>query len=156
MVALYYAARDLEETKKVTIDELVAKYNYKPLPASLSLVQLKLYQETLPQWCKIDGDTCTIYAGSLPIATGYDRIVIGDYGAYIEIPPRMMIIDNIQIKPGEGYRFQERYKNVKYYWLCPITTENVKIYWQKNTVKYADYLPERFYISPYEVNNIGN
>lgn len=70
-----------------------------------------------------------LYTGSLPIATGYQRIVIGDYGAYIEIPPRMIIVDNLKIKSGEEYRFQERYKNVKYYWLCPITDEEVKIYW---------------------------
>ena len=136
----------------MTVEELVKQYNYKPLPKSLSITQRQIYFDTLPSWCKMNGDSCILYAGSLPIASGYQRIVIGDYGAYLEIPPRMMNIENIMVKPGEEYRFTERYHNVKYYWLCPITNENVKIYWQKNTVKYADYLPQMFYISPYEVN----
>lgn len=139
----------------MTINELIKEYNYKPLPAILSAAQRKIYFEELPSWCKIDGDSCILYAGSLPIATGYQRIVIGDYGAYLEIPPRMMNIKNIMTKPGEEYRYEERYHNIKYYWLCPITNENVKIYWQKNTVKYADYRPQMFYISPYEVNIHG-
>ena len=137
----------------MTINELVNQFHYKPLPYSLSVTQRQLYKETLPSWCKINGDSCILYAGSLPIAKGYSRVVIGDYGAYIEIPPGLIISDNIIIKPGEEYRKEERYKNVKYYWLCPITDENVKIYWQKHKVTYADYIPQMFYVSPYEVNN---
>lgn len=140
----------------MTIDELVGQFHYKPLPYSLSVTQRQLYKKTLPSWCKINGDSCMLYAGSLPIAKGYSRIVIGDYGAYIEISPSLIIIDNLQIKPGEEYRKEERYKNVKYYWLCPITDENVKIYWQKHKVTYADYIPQMFYVSPYEVNNGQN
>ena len=139
--------------KIMTIDELVTTYHYKKLPPLISIGQRLSYVQTLPSWCKINGDSCMLYAGSLPIAKGYSRIVIGDYGAYIEIPPSLIIIDNLQIKPGEEYRKEERYKNVKYYWLCPITNENVKIYWQKHKVAYADYVPQMFYVSPYEVNN---
>ena len=142
--------------KIMTIDELVTTYHYKKLPPLISIGQRLSYVQTLPSWCKINGDSCMLYAGSLPIAKGYSRIVIGDYGAYIEIPPSLIIIDNLQIKPGEEYRKEERYKNVKYYWLCPITNENVKIYWQKHKVAYADYVPQMFYVSPYEVNNGQN
>lgn len=135
----------------MTIEELVRTYNYKPLPPALSQLQREEYLRTLPSWAELDGDDCPIYVGSCLIAHGYSRIVIGDYGAYIEIPPHLMVMEHLQIAPGQEYRFSERYQSVKYYWLCPITADYVKIYWQKNTVKYADYIPQMFYISPYEV-----
>lgn len=113
----------------MTVEELVAVYNYKPLPPELSNAQRQTYLTSLPSWAKIDGDTCSIYVGSYLIATGYSRIVIGDYGAYIEIPPHNMVIEHIKITPGQEYRLLEKYKNVKYYWLCPKTAEHIKIYW---------------------------
>ena len=140
----------------MTIDELVTAYHYKKLPFLQSACQRLWYYDHLPSWCNINGDSCILYAGSLPIANGYKRIVIGDYGAYIEISPSQIIGKNIMIKPGEEYRKEERYKNVKYYWLCPLTDEKVKIYWQRHTVSYADYQPMMFYVSPYEVNNEQN
>lgn len=140
----------------MTIDELVTTYHYKKLPFLQSACQRLWYLDNLPSWCNINGDSCILYAGSLPIANGYTRIVIGDYGAYIEISPNQIIGENIMVKPGEEYRKEERYKNVKYYWLCPVTDENVKIYWQRYKVSYADYQPMMFYVSPYEVNNGQN
>lgn len=62
-----------------------------------------------------------------------------------------MILNDIIVKPGEEYRFNPKYSNVKYHWYCLKQNLNIKIYYQKNTVKYADYKPEMFYISPYEL-----
>lgn len=59
-----------------------------------------------------------------------------------------MIRKNIKVKPGQEYRFSERYSNIKYYWYCLKEAEEFKIYYQKNTVTYADYLPKMCYISP--------
>ena len=58
-----------------------------------------------------------------------------------------MIRENIKVKPGQEYRFSERYSNIKYYWYCLKEAEEFKIYYQKNTVIYADYLPKMCYIS---------
>ena len=97
----------------------------------------------------IDGDlNCKLYYNGIHVSNGYNRIVIGDYGAYIEISPELMIKDNICLKPGQEYRLTERYKNVKYYWYCLKEDLNFKIYYQRHTVAYADYLPKMCYISP--------
>jgi len=134
----------------MTIEELVKKYNYKKLPKDLSEVQKAQYLADLPSYLNVNGDlNCKIYYKNFLVSHGYSRIVIGDYGAYIEIPPNLMARENIKIKPGQEYRFEERYKAVKYHWYCLKEAEEFKIYYQKNTVKYADYLPEMCYISPY-------
>lgn len=139
----------------MTIEELVKKYNYKKLPTDLSKYQRQQYLSELPYWCNIKGDlNCSLFHRGILISFGYKRIVIGDYGAYIEIPPKFMAVENIKIKPGQEYRFEEKYKNIKYHWYCLKYDEEVKIYYQKNTVSYADYIPEMCYISPYDVDEI--
>ena len=72
-----------------------------------------------------------------------------------EIPIEKMILDDIIVKPGEEYRFKPDYVNVKYHWYCLSKNHDIKIYYQKNTVAYADYKPEMFYISPYELRLVG-
>lgn len=82
-----------------------------------------------------------------------DRIVIGDYGAFVEISPERILRNNLHCKEGQEYRFtDERYaKNVKYLWLTAADRSDCKIYLQKKRVDYADYVPGMYYISPYEV-----
>ena len=82
------------------------------------------------------------------IAKGYARVVIGDYGAYIEFTPEQIDLKAIKPKwPGEPTR------PVKYLWYEPIDGSGVKIYWQKGTVSYADYKPGMYYIAPSELVN---
>lgn len=133
----------------MTIEQLVELYNYKPLPKELSEKQRKIYKDSLPSFLKLEGDlNCKIYYKDILVSNGYNRIVIGDYGAYIEIHPDLMIKTNICVKPGQEYRFLEKYSNVKYLWYCLKQEQDFKIYYQKNTVKYADYIPKMCYISP--------
>lgn len=138
----------------MTIDEVIAKYKYKPLSAELSTQQRALYLAELPKEFDINGDlNCQVYDSFYHlIAYGYSRVVIGDYGAYVEIPLDKMILTDIIVKPGEEYRFEPEYSNVKYHWYCLKNNQDIKIYYQKHTVKYADYKPEMFYISPYELH----
>ena len=141
----------------MTIEQCINQYHYKPLPPDVSAKQRKLYFKELPPEWDIHGNlNCEIYDTYYnPVAHGYSRIVIGDYGAYVEIPIEKMILDNIIIKPGEEYRFKPEYKNVKYHWYCLQQNHYLKIYYQKNRVAYADYKPEMFYISPYELRLVG-
>ena len=135
------------------IEELVQKYKYRTLPKELSKVQRQIYLSELPSFFKLEGDLdCKLFDKNYNlVANGYSRIVIGDYGAYVEIPLDKMIIDNLIVKPGQEYRFYSKYSNIKYHWYCLKNNENIKIYYQKKPVTYADYKPENFYISPYDL-----
>lgn len=134
---------------------LANTYKYKPLPPLISMQQRQEYLDALPQEFNVHGNkNCNIYSksGTL-VATGYNRVVIGDYGAFVEFDKTQVVSQNIKVKAGQEYRYNdEQYsKNVKYLWLTAKDNSDCKIYFQKKTVDYADYKVEMFYISPYEV-----
>lgn len=137
-------------------ERLAKEFGYKPIGFNFFVGDVRQkYFEALPEWCDVSGN------GNMPllslagtrISTGYTRIVIGDYGAFVEISPDQIYRENIHCKPGQEYRIaDERYsKNTKYHWLTAKDNSDCKIYFQQKTVDYADYLPGMYYISPYEV-----
>lgn len=138
-------------------EKLAAERGYAPVEIDLFLGDVReKYRATLPDWCKEGGDLKTpLYTlDGTQIATGYQRIVIGDYGSFVEITPEQMRKETLRCKPGQEYRFaDERFAvNVKYLWLTAKDRSNCKIYFQKKQVSYADYIPGMYYISPYEVD----
>lgn len=139
------------------IEELVEKYKYKKLPDDLSREVRELYIKEAPIWLKLYEDEEIYSPENIFLAKKLTdrKYVVGDYGLYVEINQRDMIKENLIVKPGQEYRIHdENYaKRVKYNWVCPISLEDVKIYHQKKRVDYADYIPGKFYISPYEVKN---
>lgn len=136
-------------------EELALKYKYKKLKQELSEEVRQKYLDNLPKELKIEGDkNFKIYTlKNTLIANGYNRIVIGDYGAFIEFDKTQVVKSNLKIKKGEEYRIYDPNYNqrVKYYWLTAKDDSNIKIYYQKRTVTYADYKPGMFYVSPYEI-----
>lgn len=96
----------------------------------------------------------------LLICQGYNRIVFGDHGAYIELLNDNILFDNWKVKrQGIGYYDQ-------YY---PTDNSSILLYAQRKDVSnlpnppkgkrsfngnrkegYADYIAGRYYISPYE------
>lgn len=80
---------------------------------------------------------------NLEIANGYNRIVIGLRGPYIEFHHYNIISSSIHkiINPNHYY-FDEYRSNCK---------SNVKVYYQKFIVNYADYKPGFLYISPFDL-----
>lgn len=137
---------------KFLSDELSNKYKYKKLSNELSNIARNIYTNTIPAFLLSFDKTKPLYSlnGSL-ICNGYDRIVIGDYGAYIEFSSEQANKDLFIIAPGQEYRLEPRYSNAKYIWLTIDDGSQIKIYYQKNTVSYADYKPQYYYISVYEV-----
>ena len=111
-------------------------------------------RNALPEWCDIGGNFVKpLYSlEGTKIATGYTRIVIGDYGAFVEISPDQIVQENLVVKKGQEFRLSDsQYKDrVKYHWLTSRDDSDCKIYFQQKTVEYADYLPGMYYISPYE------
>ena len=134
---------------------LATKYRYRKLNKKLSAEVRQKYLDNIPKVLCIEGDiNFKIYTlSNTLISNGYNRIVIGDYGAFVEFDKSQIIRENIKIKSGQEYRINDpKYsENVKYIWLTAKDDSDIKIYYQKRTVTYADYKEEMFYVSPYEI-----
>jgi hypothetical protein len=131
------------------LEEILSeKYKYKKLPQNLSTCAQEIYTQMIP----IQDSPQALYtsAGTI-ICSSYERIVIGDYGAYVEFSSEQANKAVFTIAPGQEYRLEERYKNCKYIWLTIADGSEVKIYYQKHTVDYADYKPKYYYVSVHEV-----
>lgn len=137
-------------------EKLAAKYKYKKLPDDLSEKYRNFWKENIPNFLSVSGDRIPLYTvyGS-PICEWYDRIVIGDYGAFIEFP-KSAICNDFEVAKGQEYRiYDERYSSrVKYHWLTISDGSDIKIYKQIRGVTYADYQPNKFYISVHEAFNM--
>lgn len=134
---------------------LAEKYKYKPLPKELSEKIREIYKKNIPSFLDISGSIFPLYTlNNTQICNGYDRIVIGDYGAFIEFSEEHITSDFI-IKTGQEYRVNDdKYKkNIKYIWLTINDGSDVKIYLQKRKVSYADYKPKKYYVSVHEVSD---
>lgn len=146
-------------------NKLANDYNYKPLPPNVAFKAMALYMNELPQkfTCSTQGFTPTgayIKAVDTPIVTlngttlanKYERIVIGHYGAFIEISDDDINHLFIKVREGQEYRINNsKYADhVKYEWYTTHDESDCKLYFQKRTVDYADYKPGYWYISPYE------
>lgn len=136
---------------------LAVEFGYGPVEPNLFLGDVrKKYEDALPEWCVLSGDSsanlCSL--DGTVLCKGYSRIVVGDYGAFVEISPEQIYKEALQCKPGQEYRYQDKRfaGNVKYLWLTAKDRSCCKIYLQKKKVSYADYVPGMYYISPYEVD----
>ena len=132
------------------LEEILSwKTDYKQLPSEKSQIARAIYECFIPKFLE---NFKSLYsaAGTL-ICSSFDRVVVGDYGAYVEFSREQANEDVFIVAPGEEYRLQPRYKNVKYVWLTIDDGSQVKIYYQKHLVDYADYQEGKYYISIYEV-----
>jgi hypothetical protein len=75
------------------------------------------------------------------IATGYNRIVIGGRGPYIEFEAQHFAPRAIRLTPVRHYYYEE--------WRTD--PDGIMVYHQSRLVNYADYLIDRFYISPFDL-----
>lgn len=147
-----------EKNVQRLISYLKETYKYKPVPITLECGDVReIYRRNLPNWCKMEGDTVQLRTKhGTPLMKGYDRVVIGDYGPFIETSPDKMYRQYVRVKSGEKYRMTDpQYANCKYVWLTATDESGVKIYFQKHTVDYADYVPGKIYVSPFELNPVN-
>lgn len=78
------------------------------------------------------------------IATDCTRVVNGERGEYWEFEKDQLIAENLHMPQNAKWRI----KHKKCYYLEYRTNaDNVKIYYQRKRVNYADYIPGRFYIA---------
>ena len=129
--------------------------SYKKLNADLSNKVRAIYKR-YANTIQLDPKKPIYSSNGILIANSFDRIVIGDYGAYIEFTKEQSNHKNFIVAPGQEYRLTPKYnKTIKYEWYT--TKKNdCKLYWQLRGVVYADYKPLRYYISPFEVKQDNN
>lgn len=137
-------------------EQLAREFKYQPVGINIFYGDVReTYRAALPEWCTLSGDPSVLLytLDETLIARGYTRIVIGDYGAFVEISPDQIVENNLKCKEGQEYRITDpRFAaNVKYRWLTSKDRANCKVYEQVKTVEYADYRPGMYYISPYEL-----
>lgn len=131
--------------------KLAAKYEYRPLPAELSRKYREYFKSNIPYFLSTDGGGALFTCFGSKICDQYDRIVIGDYGSFVEFSHRPDETEFV-IAPGQEYRADEQKytRNIKYYWLTIDDGSGIKIYLQKRGVNYADYKPGKYYVSVHE------
>lgn len=142
-------------------------FAYKSLPPGQSEYVRGVYEKELPEFLKdkLDGSDINLYdcKGTL-ICRGFTRIVIGDYGAYVEFSPQQANRSVLINMPGQEYRQTKKYmENVKFAALTTrafaheksknLEEHSLLIYYQYRTVTYADYIPNMLYVSVYQIFN---
>jgi len=82
----------------------------------------------------------------LLVAEGYNRVVFGGRGAYVEFNPENILHINIHIPENQLFRLSDP----RIYYIEFRTSDDslVKVYYQMRTVAYADYKIGKFYICP--------
>lgn len=83
------------------------------------------------------------------VATGYERIVIGGRGPYVEFNSTQINLDSFIISDEEYWRINSDLAYYVEYRTSSIS--NVKVYFQKKLVDYADYKIGLYYISPFDL-----
>lgn len=89
------------------------------------------------------------YGTVLKVSNGYNRIVIGGRGPYVEFTEDRIDWKAFHIPKDQVYRLTDR--RVYYVELRSNDINNVKLYYQLQTVAYADYKIGMLYISPYDL-----
>ena len=128
--------------------------SYKKLDQDLSEKVRKIYSFYASE-CHLDKNKPIYSPNGVLIANSFDRIVIGDYGPYIEFTEEQSNKNEFVVATGQEYRLTPKYNNtIKYEWYST-KEQDCKLYWQLRTVVYADYKPHKYYISPFEVHQKG-
>lgn len=135
-------------------------WKFRPLPRRVRAEYINTYISALNGFEGTAKRPCTI-DGRL-VASDYTRVVMGDYGAYVEFPEEALLIrPAMKLKEGQEWRNDPEYlkkreitKRVKYVWYVwqrgNDPNRELKVYRQLNPVKYADYKPGFYYISVLE------
>lgn len=87
-----------------------------------------------------------------PVATGFNRIVHGGRGAYVEFSTDQIIQITLEMHGSVYWRVGSK---TAYYIEYRTMQDSIKIYYQKRTVSYADYLIGKWYISPVYLRHFG-
>ena len=93
-----------------------------------------------------DANICFYTKLGLLLAKGYNRIVIGGRGPYIEFESSHIIMDNIFVPDHAKHKLENSL--TYYHEYRSLDKSCVKLYFQKMEVSYADYIIGKWYIDP--------
>lgn len=85
--------------------------------------------------------------GGTPFLSGFERVVIGAHGPYIEFNESQCLIPLVT-KEGQEWREES---SPKYIWLYPEGFPEIKVYKQVRPVKYASYVVGKMYVDYWSV-----
>lgn len=88
------------------------------------------------------------------ISIGYERIVFGKRGPYVEFTKYQIQEKKLYIPTDQLYRLSD--PKVFYIEFRSIDSSNTKVYYQLRNVAYADYKIGYFYISPFDLQKNTN
>lgn len=100
------------------------------------------------------GTKCNLYTGNSDsqkdccIANEYNRVVLGQRGAYVEFTKDQIFDNKLYIPKSQLFRLSDPRI---YYIEFRTIIDDVKVYYQMRNVAYADYLINYFYI---DANNL--
>lgn len=81
----------------------------------------------------------------LLLATGYERIVFGGRGAYVELKEEQIVHDHIHLITYIRHIYFHEYRSND--------KANVMVYLQRRTIGYADYKVGLYYIAPSDLRD---
>lgn len=88
------------------------------------------------------------------VCNGYDRIVFGGRGPYIEFNKNQLLDNAFFVPKSQLYRISD--SRIYYIEFRSNDVSNVKLYYQMRTVAYADYKLGYFYMSPLDLYTDDN
>lgn len=88
------------------------------------------------------------------VCNGYDRIVFGGRGPYIEFNKNQLLDNAFFVPKSQLYRISD--SRIYYIEFRSNDISNVKLYYQMRTVAYADYKLGYFYMSPLDLYTDDN
>lgn len=119
-------------------------FYYRAFAPQASKTLREHFRRSLPAWAKAGfdgGDEVLINEAGTQISRGWSRIVVGDYGAFVELSPERACRENYSVGTGGD----------AYNWLRTFDRVRTKVYEQLRGVAYADYKPGRYYVAPDDV-----
>lgn len=135
------------------IENLIKQYNYSPLNYEESCKVRQYYKENIPPYLSVNGGNALYSKKGIQICKCYNRIILTDYGAFIEIENINAFKHNYVLEFGEQWRvYDKRYKDeIDYIWLTTYLYDDMKIYYYKRLVSYGDFRIGCYYIPVWEV-----
>ena len=122
---------------------------YRQLPGEASKIAREYYRMRLRQMAISEHGADDVIlkndCGTV-VSKGYRRVVVGDYGAYIEFTQKQLIQASIAPKWAGTQS-----KDASYIWHETTDASKTKIYLQQRRVQYADYVPRMYYVSPDDI-----